>query len=230
MASRTRRREKQTPPPDDGDWLTTYADTITILMAFFVLLYAMSEIKDDRFQEVRAGIIEAFKGDEAQVEQTSTISDFQRVMQRIAERLSDLVTQGDVTISNTSKGVQMEFNSSTLYKAGSADIRDEIKPKLQRVATELLLLGDMPYTVAIEGHTDDTPIQTTRFPSNWELSTLRATTIVRFFITQGLSPRNFKASGYADVQPKLPNRTAAGKALPANRSKNRRIVLTVEYH
>ncbi len=81
------------------------------------------------------------------------------------------------------------------------------------------------YAVDVEGHTDDAPISTPKFPSNWELSTARATIVVRFLINAGIEPEFLKASGYADVKPKLPNRDLFGEAIPENRKKNRRITL-----
>tara|TARA_Y100000588_G_scaffold203789_1_gene217608 strand:- start:337 stop:639 length:303 start_codon:yes stop_codon:yes gene_type:complete len=79
------------------------------------------------------------------------------------------------------------------------------------------------YFVDVEGHTDDAPINTPRFPSNWELSTARATGVVRFLISADVQPERLKAVGYADVRPKFPNRDLFGEPIPENRKKNRRI-------
>jgi chemotaxis protein MotB len=81
------------------------------------------------------------------------------------------------------------------------------------------------YYVDVEGHTDDVPIHTPQFPSNWELSTLRATGVVRYLIKIGLEPDRLKAAGYADVNPKVPNLDLFGAPIPENRAKNRRIVI-----
>jgi len=84
------------------------------------------------------------------------------------------------------------------------------------------------YQITVEGHTDDTPINTSRFPSNWELSTARASAVVHFFLDQGIPALKLRAAGYADTFPKAPNRDSNGNAIPANQTQNRRVVIKME--
>jgi chemotaxis protein MotB len=245
MASHFRRSGRPDPESEHGgddDWLTTYSDAMTILMAFFVLFYAMSEVELGRFNVVRAGIIEAFAGlepaevtdfaDAREVKPRSKKGDphFDAVVARIAQRLQELVANGTLQIFNSAKGIKLEFNSSALYHPGSARIRRKSKPMLGRIAAHIRELEGTPHVVVVEGHTDDTPIKTRRFPSNWELSTNRATNIVRYFVGREVSGENLKAAGYADMKPKVPNRDANNRPIPENRAQNRRIVISIEHY
>ena len=235
-----RRRRKQLDSGGEDEWLGTYADAMTILMAFFVLLFAMSDVRDDDFARVTAGIIEALAGTGNETDSRPSKTNpegpsterphFEMVMSFIVERLDDMVANGTLAVRNSSKGIVMEFNSSTLYRPGSAEILDKRKPMLNRIAKHLYELRGTRHTVVVEGHTDDTPINTLRFPSNWELSTNRATEIVRYFISRGVPPKSLKAAGYADVQPKVANRQRDGTPIPSNRALNRRIVIRIEHY
>ena len=229
------RTGKRRNPPQDGggdeDWIATYADAITLLMAFFVVLYSMSDIREERFTAVRAGIIEALTGQSEEKGDSGSSGDgesFDVAMSRVKQRLSELVANGSLEIANTSKGIHLEFNSRALYPAGGADILPKSKAMLNRIAARINALGDVKMTVTVEGHTDDTPINTERYPSNWELSTARATNIVRHFVERKVDPKMLRAAGYADMQPKVPNLDAEGKGLPVNRAKNRRVVIKME--
>lgn len=122
----------------------------------------------------------------------------------------------------------MEMNSSTFFASGSAVLSPAGKAALKPVIEKIKDAKYNGYRVIVEGHTDDTPIHTVQFPSNWELSTARASAVVQFFIESGLSPQRLRASGYADAFPKLPNRDANGTALPENQSRNRRVAIKLE--
>ena len=225
------RRKKKSDEGNDEDWIATYADAITLLMAFFVVLYSMSDIREDRFTAVHAGIIEALSGttkDQGDSGESGDGQSFAVAMARVKQRLVELVANGSLEIADTSKGINLEFNSKALYPVGSADILPKSKPMLNRIAARIKTLGDIPMTVTIEGHTDDTPIKTERFPSNWELSTARATNIVRHFVERNVNPKILRAAGYADIMPKVPNLDAEGKPIPVNRAKNRRVVIKLE--
>ncbi len=232
MGLRTRNgRKRDNRGGDDEDWIATYADAITLLMAFFVVLYSMSDIKEERFTAVRAGIIEALAGSndaEGDQGEQGEEEQFNEAMSRMVQRLTELVANGTLEIATTPKGVVLEFNSRALYAVGSAEILPKSKPMLNRIAARIKQLGDVQLTVTVEGHTDDTPIKTARYPSNWELSTARATNIVRHFVERKVDPKVLRAAGYADMQPKYPNLDAGGAALPENRAKNRRVVIKME--
>ena len=121
-----------------------------------------------------------------------------------------------------------EISSSAFFGSGSADLRDSGKSILRDVAVELKSNQYEQYHIVVEGHTDDNPIVTTRFSSNWELSTARAAAVVHFFLDQGLPAQKLHAAGYADTRPKVPNRDADGNAIPENQAQNRRVVIRLE--
>ena len=123
----------------------------------------------------------------------------------------------------------LEMPSAAFFARGSAALSAEGAGLLQEIIDKDLKAADVQdYQITVEGHTDDVPINTLQFPSNWELSTARAASVVRFFIEHGVEARRLRASGYADVFPKAPNRDAAGNALPANQAQNRRVVIKLE--
>jgi len=123
---------------------------------------------------------------------------------------------------------QLEMNSAAFFDSGSATLSKPGEFILREVAGDLKSEKLRGYLVTVEGHTDDTPINTARFPSNWELSTARASAVVHFLLEQGIPAARLRAAGYADTFPKAPNRDASGNPIPANQSLNRRVVITLE--
>ena len=212
------RKRQNTAPEEDESWMTTYADAITLLMAFFVMLVSFSKVDIPRFEEAMAGIKKELGTDEAP----------KRPMFNLAQNLNSIleevqIDQEEVQTGFDEAGGVIEFSNRSFFRPGSA----ELLPTAQKILVEISYqLAQPPYDlyyVDVEGHTDDAPINTPRFPSNWELSTARATGVVRYLITSGTEPVRMKASGYADVKPKYPNRDLFGEVIPGNREKNRRI-------
>ncbi len=123
----------------------------------------------------------------------------------------------------------IEMPSAAFFASGSAELMDDGKRLLEEILeTKLKASIAQGYQVNIEGHTDDVPINTLQFPSNWELSTARAAAVVRFLLEKGVDPQHVSASGYADVFPKAPNRDESGNPIAENRAQNRRVVLKLE--
>jgi chemotaxis protein MotB len=207
--------------PEDESWLTTYADAITLLMAFFVMLLNFSKIDIPAFNEVAAGIAnEIGMGSE----ESNPIALMQEAFEDVvAEMQADEV----VDVQTDEDGnIVIELASAAFYKSGSAEFRPQALPVLEKIGELLNAPRFKAYEVEIAGHTDDDPISTARYPSNWELSTGRATQIVRYFITLGMDFRRFKAAGYAETRPKYPNRDKDGNPIVENQLENRRVVLT----
>jgi chemotaxis protein MotB len=120
-----------------------------------------------------------------------------------------------VAVGFTSKGVVMRLSDQVLFDVGVADISPEAIPLLEKVGA---IIAGSSYEVRVEGHTDDVPIKTARYPSNWELSTARAVTVLRYFIeTYGISGKRLAAEGFAEYHPMVPNDSTE------NRAKNRRV-------
>ena len=209
------------PPPQDEpeDWLVTYADAITLLMAFFVMLVSFSKIDIPLYERVAAGISEEIGKQDYRVSPTELLKiDLQDVVYTLeADEVVDVATDD--------RGIVLELSSSAFYKPGSADIRDEAIPVLSKMAQALSAPRYRNYVIEVEGHTDDDPISTVRFPSNWELSAGRATRVVRFFVSQGMEASRMKAAGFAETRPKVPNRTPEGAPIPENQAQNRRVVV-----
>ena len=125
------------------------------------------------------------------------------------------------------------FDSAAFFSRGAATLNTSGKGILREVVGNLKSEEYRDYMVTIEGHTDDAPINTAQFPSNWELSTARAGAVVRFFVEQGVPAQRLRAAGYADTHPLQPNRDGNGTAIPGNQAKNRRVVIElqkIEHH
>jgi chemotaxis protein MotB len=122
----------------------------------------------------------------------------------------------------------IDMNSASFFAVGLATLSDEGKKILDGVLQTVRSSQYVKHTITIEGHTDDSPINTLQFPSNWELSTARASAVARYFLEQGIPPQRLRASGYADVFPKVPNRDASGRPVPENQAQNRRVVIKLE--
>ncbi|MBT3359816.1 MAG: OmpA family protein [Rhodospirillales bacterium] len=210
------------PPEEDQAWLLTYADTVTLLMAFFVMLVSFSKIDIPLYEKVAAGIKnELGKG----------TKDFESLTTRLKVDMENIVfsMQADeaVEVAEDDMGIVIELDSSAFFFPGTAQLRDEAYPVLQNMATTAMAPKYEPFFVEIEGHTDDDPISTVQFPSNWELSAGRASTVVRYFSEQGIAPYKMKAVGYAETQPKYPNRDLNGVPIPENQEANRRVAIHV---
>ncbi len=221
------RKPLQQPPSDDGDdqdaWLLTYADAVTLLMAFFILLVSFSRVDVSTFEQVAAGIKDQLGKHE--------VTDEDRPMSTLKVEMEDVVfaMQADqvVRVETDKEGVSIELDSSAFFRPGTADFVDAAYAVLQNMAAQVLAPKYEPYFIEVQGHTDDDPINTPRYPSNWELSAGRASAVVRYFISLGADSFKMKAIGYADTRPIYPNRTVDGTPIPENQSANRRVVLRV---
>lgn len=202
------------------DWLITYADAITLLMAFFVMLLTFAEYDIPAFEEAAAAIKSNLSGRES----TSPI---QLMRIDVQDVVYNMQADQVVKVDTDDKGIIIELSSSAFYKPGSAELREEALPVLEKMAQTLLAPRYQTYAIEIEGHTDDIPIDTPQFPSNWELSAMRATQVVRLLISQGMESVRLKATGYADTQPKAPNKDAEGNPVPDNQALNRRVVIRI---
>jgi chemotaxis protein MotB len=201
--------------------MTTYADAITLLMAFFAMLVSFSKVDLEVFDQVASGLAK----DVGQRVPKASKSE------QIKEELKDImVSQGAdqaVTVSNDSKGVTLELDGSAFFRPGTAILREEALPVLQSAYEEMGAPKYKRFNFEIEGHSDDDPINTPRYPSNWDLSAGRAATVVRFFEGLGMKPNRMKAVGFGSTQPKVPNRTEEGTPIPENQAINRRVVIRI---
>lgn len=205
------------------DWLITYADAITILMAFFVMMFSVSEPSPEKFKEVAGGILAEIAGKDAAQKQQPFM-----MMSKDANSAIEEMKEKNTEMSSSSRGMSFNFDSSDMFKPGAAELRETAHDKLDRVAQLVTLMGKQNYMVEVEGHTDDIPIATKQFPSNWELSSARASAVVRFLISRGVDRERLMAIGMSDTQPKAPNRDDAGQPIPENQAGNRRVLIRIE--
>jgi chemotaxis protein MotB len=244
-------------------WLVSYADFITLLFAFFVVMYSVSSINEGKYRVLSSTLTDAFlveaqsmnpvqvgeqvrtltpvAGEYASPEQgasdpslipdpipeitkskTPNIAPDLQSMEAIQEKLTGVldgfIEQNLVNVTQTDKGIQVEMKSKMLFESGSARLSRDALKVLRGVAD---VLSSLPNQIHVEGHTDNVPIRTVSFPSNWELSAARAASVVHLFTRMGVDSYRMAAIGYGEHRPIAGNDTEEG------RQKNRRVSLIV---
>ncbi len=225
------RRNVSGASPVRDRWLLTYADLITLLLAFFIIMFSMSHLDATRFGSVQKALSGILTGEgrdplmEAELDELEgggilKISN-ERVMLRTLEQkaFEQGLDKKKFEAEITERGLVIHIMESALFRAGDSRLSGSAMKVLDLVASEL---DSIPNHIRVEGHTDNSPISTGRFPSNWELSSVRATEVVRYFINaHGISGKRISALGYGQFRPIRPNNTIE------NRSKNRRVDIVV---
>jgi chemotaxis protein MotB len=210
---------KKTPAKqkkNTDDWLITYADIVTLLMAFFVLILAVSKIDQEKVEQMHQGVAkDILKKEYAQP--------FRTLKEKIDKVIKNQKLEKMVNTELNPLGIKIRFRSTVLYDSGSAEIKTKVFPFLKKVSKIVSSGQYSNYLIEVDGHTDNRPISTTKYPSNWELSSARATHIVRYFVGQGIPKEHAKASGYADSRPERPNISETGEAIQSNQAFNRRV-------
>ncbi|MEO5336860.1 MAG: OmpA family protein, partial [Magnetospirillum sp. WYHS-4] len=202
------------------DWLVTYADTVTLVLTFFVLLLSMADFDKGKFEKTMNAMTEEM-GLGAKQSDTS-------ILKQAMQDITDTLDKGKaVELGNDEKGLVMEFASSAFFKIGSAEIQDGVTTLLTAMAETFSEERYKGFIIELEGHTDDSPIRSVHFPSNWELSTARAASVVRFLVSKGVDPRRLKATGYAETRPKVDNRNPDKTPNPEAQAINRRVLARI---
>ncbi len=243
-------------------WLVSYADFITLLFAFFVVMYSISQVNDSKYRVLSNTLTDAFnkprfrltpielgettdsspasvveleslaimpreghgeleQGEDG--EQAATNADrlpqqFQQISDQVASALGDLMRQQLVTVSGNEQWLEIALSSSMLFGSGDAALSARADPVLTKLAE---ILREQPNAIRVEGFTDNVPIATARYPSNWELSAARAVSVVQFLTGAGLQPARLMAVGYGEFHPVADNLSESGRA------RNRRVVLMI---
>ncbi|MEH0022077.1 MAG: OmpA family protein [Desulfobacter sp.] len=224
---------------DEATWLVTYADLMTLLMVFFVLFYSLATFEKKQYQEKLSTVDEIIKQNpelEGMMKFVGRPDGFDKKIRideitGIRTRDSALYRSMEKMVNNSENKEQLSMDSSSgkliitvsgeaLFKSGSARLNPSSLPEIDRMV-ELFREYD-EYNINIKGHTDNIPIATKAFPSNWELSAIRATTVLKHLISQGIEPQRLTATGYGELIPLVPNTT------PENRAKNRRVEFVLE--
>lgn len=234
-------RKRYEEESDNHDrWLVSYADFITLLFAFFVVMYALSSINEGKYRVLSNSLLNAFgkvplasnqveipppppspsmtprsRPNLALLREREQLTSVARDILKV---LAPLVAQGKVRVTQTSRGVNVEINASVLFAPGDASLSPESREALKAVAA---VLRKDDHAIQVEGHTDSVPIQNTLFPSNWELSAVRASTVVRLFIDGGIDENRLTAVGHGPTRPVGPNDSAEG------RLRNRRVSVMI---
>lgn len=212
---------------DEGganDWLATYSDMITLLMAFFVIFFSASKVDMQLFEELKNG----FVSDKLN---TTTGSPLKMLYNQLDSTFDNSAMDNPrVEIEKDFRGINILLGSESLFSSGEASLTPAGRQTIDEICLSLdSIVGKYNLTMDIEGHTDDTPIRSFRFPSNWELSSARAATVLRQMIENGLPPQNSRAIGFADVKPTIKPFDAEGNYVKGSREKNRRVEIIIHY-
>lgn len=218
---------------DNNDrWLLTYSDLITLLMIFFVVMYAISSVDAQKYQVLSESFGEVFgasgqtSGAGVQVSVSPTDGETDKVdpelvaaANQIMELIKEKNLQDKVSVNIDERGVVVGLMNTVLFDPGSAQIKPDAVPTL--VAIGQIANGVHNY-IRVEGNTDDVPQNSAQFPSNWELSVIRATEVLKLMIDQsGVAANKISAVGYGEYRPSVPNTSVE------NRSKNRKVDIVI---
>ena len=210
--------------PSGGGWITTYADMITLLMCFFVIMYSASEPSQSKWEQLKGGI----ESDVMNVENPTPLADLYNALEAKYDNPEN--DNPDLTIDFESKGIIISMGSGSLFESGEAKLKPEGLGIVKAIGQELNeRLKIYSLIIDVEGHTDDVPINTFKFPSNWELSSSRSASVVKEFTDLGLDTKIVRAIGHADSFPLKPNRDDSGVAIASNMALNRRVDVIVHY-
>jgi len=220
-------------------WLVSYADFITLLFAFFVVMYAISSVSEGKYRVMSESLVSAFgsgvpppsaampqpvanevlqRRSGKSAEQVKRREQMRGVARDILRILDKMVQAGQVRVTQSSRGIAVEINAAVLFDSGQAQLHTESIRALKEVAR---VLAPTEQSIQVEGYTDNAAIANAAFPSNWELSAARAASVVRLFVEAGVPEPRLSVIGYG------PNRAAADNATPEGRARNRRVTVMI---
>lgn len=230
-----RRRHKKESEGNKERWLITYADMITLLLIFFIVMYTLSKIDAAKFETLAESLAAVFGAGGMVLDSPGP----QIIPGTPPEQVQDLVEKAQlddlknklesyirenglaarVSVTTEERGIVLSFQDNVLFELGSARLTTRAREILDKVAP---ILADTPNYIRVEGHTDNLPINNSRFPSNWELSAARATNVVQELIREhGFAPQKLSATAYGEYRPRVPNTS------PENRQLNRRVDMVI---
>lgn len=258
------RRRRQEVHVNQERWLISYADFITLLFAFFVVMYSISQVSDSKYRVLSDTFLEAFNqpfqkpietespaeapaqtnlivpidmGNPAveqaakleqppednsaptdAIEPIKTSDELTQISDLVSERFTQLINDQLIQVSSNELWLQIELKDSILFSSGSADTSEQAQRIFDEIAS---ILRGYSNPVQVEGFTDNVPIKSAKYPTNWELSTARASAIVKYLASKGIAPERLSAVGYGEYQPVSENETEQGRA------QNRRVTIMV---
>lgn len=223
-------------------WMVSYADFITLLFAFFVVMYSISQLNEAKYKELSTSLnaiftsparnpnpiaLESASGSIIPIEQAggseassspSLVADLNQMESELNSEFADLINDELVELDSNELWLEIKLNSNVLFASASADASDAAKSLFEQLA---LKLRGYDNQIQVEGYTDNQAISSSRYASNWELSSARAASIVKLLINYGVRPQRLSAVGYGEFQPIADNNTVEG------RQQNRRVVLMI---
>lgn len=238
----SRRKKKKSSEPS-GEWLVTYADLMTLLLTFFVLLYSFSTTDAQKFRQIAYSLSQAFGGKSGVITNGGNVgpvpinenpgienndlgksngqnSETDAIYENVEKFLDENNLEGKVSVKKDLRGVIIELQEKILFDSGKAEIKQDSMPVLNKLSE---LLSRFSNEIIVEGHTDNVPIKRGFYESNWELSADRAVEVVRYLTEQrGLNSSKFMAIGCGEFKPVADNNTAEG------RQANRRVNILIE--
>lgn len=239
------RRKKHEEHENLERWLVSYADFITLMFAFFVVMYSLSSVNEGKYKVLSESLVRAFQNPTELIKRHPELAAGQKVpnpqvavirkpvpdakkveqekkMKGIAKDvlkvLEPLVREGHVKVTQSERGIAIEINASILFSSGEARLA---APSISALTAVAQVLAEVENPIQVEGYTDNVPIKTPLYPSNWELSSARASSVVRLFIDNGVTPDRLVAVGYGENHPVDTNET------PEGRASNRRVTVMI---
>lgn len=219
-------RHEEHPAHDEEPWLVSYADMMTLLFGFFVLMYVFTLAKLEKAPKESPDDMIYLRKELASYFGGEYVTPLKEAQEQFLRAMGGEDKTKEIKITLTPEGLDVTLQSSTVFGSGSAEIAPAVDRALRTLAKETLK-EKQAYRVVVEGHTDDEPIvrQTDRYPTNWELSGARASAVVRLFEAEGYKSERLMAIGYGASRPNFPNRDETGRPIAENQAKNRRIRL-----
>jgi len=227
-----RKKKQECPPPGAPGWVVTYGDMMSLILTFFILLISFSTIEQVKFKAAISSIQEGmgFFPENASLfmriktdafPQSTAQQEAAMVVSEIIETLKETESLGEIELYNTPERIRLVISNPLPFESGKAELRPQFKQVLNEVAR---IIRPTAFTeVRVEGHTDNVPINTYLYPSNWELSAARALAATKYLaFVGGLDPAHLSAVGYGEYRPRATNDTAEG------RGKNRRVEIFLE--
>ncbi|WP_046181097.1 flagellar motor protein MotB [Domibacillus tundrae] len=234
-----RKRHKKHEEHVDESWLIPYADLLTLLLALFIVLFASSSVDVQKFQAIASAFNNEMEGGSGVLDFPSPVSNpsmseteeqenlkaaDQKELQEMQEKMTAYIKENNlqdkVETTLNGEGLLLRIRDNVLFNSGEAEIQPAHLKNVQEISK--LLVMDIPRSIIISGHTDNLPISTAQFDSNWELSAMRAVNFMKEILkNEQLDPRLFSAKGYGEYQPIASNDTDAGRA------QNRRVEILI---
>ena len=214
--------ETGVPHHDESNWLVSYADMMTLLCAFFIMLFSMAKLDPHQYENVKEALSQQFGGS------------YEKPNENLGKFVTEIIQNAGIekqtTVEIDARGVSIAFESTLFFDTLNAELNPDgnaILVKLIDALASRQLKESKNYKVVVEGHTDSRPVLSGIYPSNWELSGARSSRVVRLFIERGFSPANLTSIAFADTRPRVEARNPAGALDETALAKNRRVVLRI---